>query len=172
MIYAPSEDTYLMCKALEKNVPNKSSKILEVGVGSGYVLEFLKKRGFQNALGIDINPKAVEFCKKRKLKVIRSDLFSRVKDKFGIIIFNPPYLPEDKREDKNSKLSTTGGKYGSEVINRFLSEAKIHLKKGGKIFLVTSSLTKRIDWKGYKKRKVGEKKLFFEKLNVWELSIL
>ena len=59
--------------------------------------------------------------------------------------------------------------YG-EIINNFLQQAKNHLTKEGKIFLLTSSLTKGIKWEGYKKKIIKKQKLFFEELQVWELS--
>ena len=76
----------------------------------------------------------------------------------------------DEREPEDSRIATTGGKNGSETINKFLKEAKKFLKKDGKIFLVSSSLTKGLNFLGYKKKKIGEEKLFFEKLFVWELD--
>jgi hypothetical protein len=50
-----------------------------------------------------------------------------------------------------------------------LKDAKKYLKERGRIFLLVSSLTYKIDWLNYKKKLIGEKKLFFEKLEVWEL---
>lgn len=172
MIYEPAEDSFLMCETLEKNIFNKNLKIIEVGTGSGYILKFLKDKGFLKIRGLDINQESVKLCIKKGFDVILSDLFSKLdkKEKFDLIIFNPPYLPEDKLEDKNSKLSTTGGKNGSEIINRFLKDAKPYLEKEGKIYLLTSSLTKGIKWLDYNKKIVGRKKLFFEELKVWELS--
>lgn len=171
MIYEPSEDSFLLLKTLLKKIKSKSLKILEIGSGSGYILESLKEKGFENIEGTDINPESVEFCKNKNLNVIKSDLFSKVKGKYDIIIFNPPYLPLDKLEDSESKIITTGGKKGSETINRFLEESKKHLLKNGKIFLLTSTLTKGIKWNNFKKIKINEKKLFFEKLFVWELVL-
>ncbi len=175
-IYEPSEDSYLLSNVLEKKIPrmiheNPNLKILEIGVGSGIQLEKLKKIGVKKLLGVDINLNSVNLCRRKNFKVFESDLFSNIKEKFDIIIFNPPYLPKDKREDKKSSLATSGGKNGGEIINRFLIQAKKHLNKDGKIFLLISSLTKKISWKNYKKKLVGEKKLFFEKLEVWELFI-
>ncbi|MCR4327409.1 MAG: methyltransferase [Nanoarchaeota archaeon] len=172
MIYEPEEDTFLILETVLKNTKNKNLNVLEIGSGSGFILESLKENGFKKVKGVDINPEAVIFCKNKSLNVIESDLFSKIKEKFDIIIFNPPYLPLDKLEDSESKVITTGGKTGSETINRFLKEAKKHLLKNGKVFLLTSSLTKGIKWSGYKKKLISEKKLFFEKLFVWELNLL
>ena len=61
-----------------------------------------------------------------KIPSITSDLFDKIpkNKKFDIVAFNPPYLPEDKREDKESQLTTTGGKKGNEITLRFLKKAK------------------------------------------------
>ena len=81
-------------------------------------------------------------------------------------------MPEDSREPKSSRLATTGGKKGNEIILRFLNEAKNYLEKGGKIFLITSSLSKEVDFNklGYSAVEVGCEKLFFERLCVFEIS--
>lgn len=170
LIYEPAEDSYLMQEVLKKHIKNKNIKVLEVGSGFGVLLEALKKLSINNILGVDINREAVKHCKKLGFDCIYSNLFSNIKEKFDIIIFNPPYLPEDKKESKESKLTTTGGKKGSEIINKFLKQAKRHLEKKGKIFLLTSNLTKDINWLNYKKKLLVKKKLFFEELYVWELN--
>lgn len=170
LIYKPSEDSELMFETLKKRIKNKSFKILEVGVGSGYILEKLKKEGFTNLSGCDKNPEAVNFCKNKGLNVFFSNLFSKVEGKFEVIFFNPPYLPENKIEDEESKLATTGGKNGSEVMNKFLKGVREYLGPNGRVFVLTSSLTKGIKWPQSKRAIVGEKKLFFERLLVWELN--
>jgi len=171
MIYEPLDDTYLLCETIEKKIERKNLKILEMGFGSGYILEFLHNRGFKNLIGADINGVAVKNLKKKGFNAVKSNLFSDIHGKFDLIVFNPPYLPHDKDEDNESSIITTGGKHGSEIINRFLRDAKNHLTEKGKIFLLISSLTKGIDCGGYNKNILSEKKLFFEKLEVWELAI-
>lgn len=174
-IYIPSEDSYLLSETLEKFLLSrkKEIKILEIGCGSGIQLQALNNFGIkkENIFSCDINKEAVKRCKKLGFNSIHSDLFKEIKGKFDIIIFNPPYLPLDEREPEQSQLATTGGKKGSEIINKFLKQAKPHLNKKGKIILLTSSLTKGIIFKGYHKKLLAEKSLFFEKLYVWELSI-
>jgi len=100
-------------------------------------------------------------------------LFEGVKGKFDVIIFNPPYLPMDEKEPKDSRTATTGGKKGNELIIKFLKQAKNHLANGGKIFLITSSLSPEINFIefGYKAEIINEKKLFFEQISSWELSL-
>lgn len=176
-IYYPQEDSYLLSSVLEEEIPifletKPNSTFLEIGVGSGIQLKSALKSGIknENIFSCDLNSKAVKNAKRLGFYSIQSDLFENFNRKFDIIVFNPPYLPEDSREPIDSRLATTGGKRGGETINRFLAQAKDYLEDKGKIFLLTSSLTKGIRSKGYDKRLLASKKLFQEKLYVWELT--
>lgn len=178
MIYQPAEDSFLLSEVLSYEIPkliykNSNLTFLEIGCGSGIQLETAFNSGIkkQNIFSCDINPEAVKHCKNLGFNCIKSNLFSNIKGKFDLVVFNPPYLPDDKLEDKYSKLATTGGKKGSEIINKFLNQAKSHLEKNGKIIILTSSLTKEINWLNYKKRILKKQKIFFEELSVWELSV-
>lgn len=179
LIYSPEEDSYLLEKVILKQIPellrkNKNLKFLEIGIGSGIQLNAAKKAGVkkENIFGVDINIDAVKHCQEQGFRCIKSDLFQFVDEKFDVIVFNPPYLPEDKMEDAESRKITTGGKMGSEIPNRFLREAKSHLKENGVIYLLLSSLTSGFDSSAYEKKIIAEEKLFFEKLTVYELSLL
>jgi release factor glutamine methyltransferase len=176
-IYQPAEDSYLLSKILEKEIPkllkeNSELKFLEIGSGSGINLETAKKLGVKekNIFACDINQDAVEHGKTLGFNCIYSDLFENVEGKYNIIIFNPPYLPRDKDEPEDSQLATTGGETGSEIVNKFLEQSKDYLEQNGKIFLLTSNLTKDIDFQDYKKKLLGKEKIFFEELFVWELQ--
>ncbi len=178
-IYEPSDDSFLLLDVLKKIIPqvlnqNKNFKFLEIGCGSGIQLQTALKAGIkkENIFSCDLNPEAVKYCKKLGFKCALSNLFKNIKGKYDMIVFNPPYLPEDKREPDSSIISTTGGKKGGEIINKFLRQAKRHLTKKGKIILLISSLTKGINFENYEKKILGEKKLFFEELIIFELSPL
>lgn len=172
-IYPPSEDSFFLAEFVKKKISKtKPQKILDMGSGSGIQAESAIKAGanIKSITLADIHPAAIKHLAKKfsGSKIIKSDLFENITDRFGLIIFNPPYLPEDKHD---AGLDTTGGRKGSETINRFLGQAKAHLNPDGKILILTSSFTKGIIWKGYKKKLLGKKKLFFEELYVWELRL-
>jgi len=124
MIYEPAEDSFLLEKYVKKLV-KKDAYVLDVGTGSGILAKAALEKT-KNVLALDINREAVEHCKKQGINAIQSDLFSNIKkgSKFDMIIFNPPYLPEDKREDSESRVITTGGKVGNEIVIRFLKKVK------------------------------------------------
>ncbi|MCX6750933.1 MAG: methyltransferase [Candidatus Pacearchaeota archaeon] len=180
-IYQPAEDSYLMSGILKEQLPglleeNPDLKFLEIGAGSGIHLETAYNSGIKkdNIFSSDINKNAVSHCNLLGFNCVYSDLFENITGKFDIIIFNPPYLPEDSREPAESRLSTTGGSKGNEIILRFLRDAKNYLEKDGKIFLITSSLTEDLDFQelGYDAKELGCEKLFFERLCVWELKVI
>lgn len=181
-IYSPAEDSYLLSESIKEFLKDKSKnkyksiKILDMGSGSGILTTICKKLGFKNILAADISEEAVEHLKKQKIKTIRSNLFSKIskKQKFDLIIFNPPYLPEHKYD---KKPDTTAGKKGYELIIRFLKQARNHLEKDGVILLLFSSLSKpkiiknKTKQLGYNLKLLNSKKLFFEELYVYELTI-
>jgi len=178
-IYQPAEDSYLLQEVLKKELPillkkNPHLKVLEIGAGSGIHLKTINELGLNKKYiwACDKNIDAVKHCKlKLGFNCIKSDLFEKYTAiTFDVIIFNPPYLPEEDKEPQDSRLATTGGKKGSEIINKFLKQAKKHLTKDGEIFLLTSSLTKGINWNGWKKKNLAEKKLFMEKLFIYSLE--
>lgn len=172
-IYQPREDSFLMSEFVKKEISAlKPLSVLDMGSGSGIQAETAINSGVnpENLTIVDINPLAIKVLEEKfpESQVIFSDLFSEPLGKFDLIIFNPPYLPEN---DFDVEFDTTGGKYGSEIINRFLADASDHMLKGGKILLLTSSITTQIDWHRYSRKLLGKKRVFFEELYVWELSI-
>ena len=93
--------------------------------------------------------------------------------KFDLIIFNPPYLPQ---ELKKMDIMLEGGKKGYEVLNKFLDKAPIYLKKDGKILIVFSSFTdkKKIDGiiakNNLKFVELVKKHMFFEDIYVYYIA--
>lgn len=191
MVYAPAEDSFLLAKEIEKYVNNLNEtekikiKVLDVGTGSGIQAQTAIDSGvlIKNVLAVDVDKQAVKMIKAKGIQVIESDLFSKIKkinkraQTFDLIVFNAPYLPEDKEEPLNSRLATTAGKEGYEITIRFLKEAKTHLNKNGKIFLLFGSLSKpRIILNYakkicYKTRLLSQENLFFEKIFVYEFKL-
>lgn len=171
-IYQPNEDSYLLSNFLKKYfIKHKINSYLDVGTGSGILSEtaskFIDKK---NILVSDINSNALKFLKKKGFNTIKSDLFQNIKGKFDLITFNVPYLPLDPREPISSQYATTGGKTGDEISIRFLKQAKKHLNKNGKIFLLISSLTPMERIKKFNPKIVARKKLFMEELLILEIS--
>lgn len=165
-VYQPAEDSFMFVDFLKDYISNnKINSYLDMGTGSGVlsecVGEYLSK---DKILAVDVNSVAVELLKSKGYKSVESDLFDKVKGKFDLITFNAPYLPEDKREPKDSQLSTTGGKKGDEISVKFLKQVGDYLNEGGKVFLLVSSLTPMENINLFKPRVVCKRRIFEEEL--------
>jgi len=181
MIYEPSDDSYLLQNTLKKFLKTKPKtiSILDMGSGSGIQAQTCKDLGIKNILAVDINPEAVENLIGKQLNAIQSNLFSKIKKhKFDLIIFNPPYLPEDPREPNDSKLATTAGKQGFEIINKFLKQATTNLKRDASILLLFSSLSqpniikKHAKSLNYNFNLLAKQRIPFEELFVYEFKLI
>ena len=178
MIYQPREDSYLLQKQVKKYSRNK--KVIDIGSGKGIQAETAIKAKAKSLTATDIDNNSISLLKNKfknneNIKIVKSNLFSKInkKEKFDLIIFNPPYLPQDYREDKESAKATTGGKKGDEIILKFIKQANNYLSKDGIILIVISSLTpqnrinKLLSKLKLKKKLLAKQSFFMEKLEVW-----
>jgi len=178
-VYYPREDTLLLAKILEKE-EIKGKKCLEMCCGSGFLSVLMAKRGGK-VVAADINEKAVEATRNNaeknsvKVDAVVSDMFENIKEKFDLIVFNPPYLPDvdfNLKRELNIERQWSGGKTGREVIKKFVKDAKKFLNKNGKIIMIISSLTGENETKELlKKNKFNVKEIAREKIP-WEELIV
>lgn len=144
-----------------------------MGSGSGILAEtcseFISKK---NIICVDIQYDCVKSLREKGFPSIKSNLFREVPrdNSYDLILFNAPYLPEDEREDKQSRIETTGGKRGDEISLRFLRSAKKFLKTNGKIFLLISSLTPMERIEKFNPKIVLREKIFMEELLILEFT--
>lgn len=66
---------------------NKQIKILDAGCGTGGLMSFLIKHGYENIQGFDYSEDAVSFCKERNLDVQQTDI-TNFEDKFATNSFD------------------------------------------------------------------------------------
>ncbi len=140
------ESEWLVDQAL-KNA-SKSSRILDVGTGSG-CLAISAAKNIKNAkiTAVDISAPALTVAKhnarlnKAKVKFIQSNLLSKVSGKFDIILANLPYVPVTDYEKLYAglrfepKLALTDGTNQFVLIEKLLKLAAKHLSAEGIILL-------------------------------------
>ncbi len=172
MLYLPSDDTIFLANTINRY---SGTLALEIGTSSGIVLMELAKQ-FKTVIGTDI-----DFCSLKHLlemsrnqRVICCHAASALHGiKFDLIVTNPPYLPNSTGHiDK----TTDGGPAGVEITIDFLKDAIDRLEIGGKILIIVSSIsdTRKLDSFLSKNnimvKKIAQKELFYETLQILELS--
>jgi release factor glutamine methyltransferase len=172
-MYIPDVDSFLLIDSI-KDYSGQSA--LEIGTGTGIVSRFLLKN-FKYVVSTDIDYNSLLYCKKHnnsKINFICCDATTAISSKFDLIVSNPPYLPNDQFYDK----TIHGGKTGIEKSIHFIHCSISNLEKYGHIILIVSSLSdiSKLDRFIYEKKMnrkiINKKKLFYEILYVYELSII
>lgn len=174
-MFAPFWGDSILLANMVKKETRKGDTVLDLGTGTGIQGVFAANKASLVILS-DINPKAIKCAKlnikslrlENKIKVLKSDLFSNIKSKFDLIIFNPPFRwfkPRDILErgelDENYK-----------TLNKFFKEVRMHLNKSGKILLVFSD-TGDLKYLQYliKKNKFKSKIIGTQKKDNWKYVV-
>jgi len=181
-VYEPAEDSYLIQKQIPKDLAGK--KVLDMGTGTGILAITAAKAGAM-VTAVDCNKDAIKVAKenakkeKVKIKFIHSDLFSKVRGKFDLILCNPPYLPEDEIDKLIGPSEMySGGKTGRQFIERFVKSAPKYLKKSGKLVMVFSTLTGEkevldlLKQNGFETKILARQKIPWEELIVIEARLV
>jgi release factor glutamine methyltransferase len=170
--YEPREDSFLILEALAE-LSLHGLRVLDMGTGSGILAAYCAKRGADvTASDIDVEAiRALQLTSDRMrlpIKLVTCDLFSKIRERFDVVVFNPPYLPSSTTTDR----TIDGGKHGIEVTSRFLDELAEHLVENGRGMLVVSSRNapERLVMRhpDLSIKIVRERPLFFERLYVLE----
>ncbi|MGB5445719.1 MAG: 16S rRNA (guanine(1207)-N(2))-methyltransferase RsmC [Psychromonas sp.] len=117
---------------LLQNLPNgMSGKVLDFGCGAGVIACYILKKHPQLQVDlVDINAFALASAKlsllsnKLQGNVFPSNVFSQVKEKYNILLSNPPF-----HSGKNTDYS---------AAETFINQSYEHLKKGGKLSIVAN----------------------------------
>ncbi len=177
-VYRPCDDTFMLAEAMLKEV-RQGEHVLDMGTGTG-LLAILAARHAERVLAVDVSDFAVACARSNaaanravNVDVRKSDLFANVEGKFDLILFNPPYLPSEELEPEDELTRAwDGGSDGRRVIDRFIRECWGHLREGGRVLMVQSSLSnldRTLEMflkQGFKVSVIAEKGFFFERLYV------
>lgn len=118
--------------------------LLDLCTGSG-CLAVLAARAYPRArvTAADISADAIAVARKNvakhRIRLVRSDLFEKLRGRYDLILTNPPYvtaramhaLPPEYRHEPG--LALAAGSDGLDVVRRILAEAPAHLNPGGRL---------------------------------------
>ena len=148
-VLVPRQDTEVLVENVLQML-RPGMHVLDMCTGSGCILiSLLKLCGFSDisGVGVDVSEEALEVaCKNAEnlgvdVTFLHSDLFSEVKDKYDVIMSNPPYIrtaviEELKEEVKfhDPFIALDGKADGLYFYRRIVDESTNYLKKCGKLY--------------------------------------
>ena len=129
------------------------NSILDLCTGSGAIAiavykELEKCNRKCKVTAVDISADALELAKENAeangadVVFVQSDLFTRIRGRFDIIVTNPPYIPSKEIEtlqkevrDYEPHLALDGGEDGLDIYRRIAAEASKYLNRGGTLMM-------------------------------------
>lgn len=137
-----------------ENVPvQKNEEMLEIGPGTGIISITAIDKGAKRVLAIDINPDAVKNTQENierhglqdKMEVRQGNVYSALtpEEKFDTIFWNTPFglVADEEIPDLEKSVYDPGYK----STEKFIKEAKVHLKQNGRLLIGFSSTLGRLD---------------------------
>lgn len=144
-VLIPRQDTEISVETLLKIIKNNNiNNMLEIGCGTGIVSISVDLETKIDVTAVDISKRAIEnsIINKEKLgsgiKIMKSDLFSNVKESFDLIYSNPPYIKSDEIEKlqvevrkHEPRLALDGGEDGLHFYRKIIEKAPEYLNDRG-----------------------------------------
>jgi release factor glutamine methyltransferase len=151
----PRPETEELVERLSRELrasPREGLRILDLGSGSGVIGLCLAAdlAEFSPLVTLaDVSPEALALAGENRarlgldadrVRLVVSDLFSAVEDRFDLIAANLPYIPEKERTALSREVRRDpelalygGGEAGTEIMERCLAACAGHLAPGGRL---------------------------------------
>lgn len=137
-VYSGGTDTELLCKLVDID---KGETGWDVGTGTGLVALAMKRKGAGYVLATDKSLEAVRNAKVNsrnlgiKIDVRRADVFGKLKKRFDVVTFNPPFTDHPPRKEYQMMFWDKGNK----ATRIFFAGLRSHLRRDGRAFVCWSS---------------------------------
>jgi len=150
-VLIPRPETELLVEAALDRLPrNQSTKILDVGTGTGAIAIALASRlQLAQLTAVDLSAAALEIARRNirrynfesRIELLQSDLLEELQGaapRFDAILSNPPYVPQRDRaemhpqvRDYEPALALFAGTDGLEIYRRLIPQARSALTQRG-----------------------------------------
>lgn len=149
-VLIPRPDTETLVEEIIDLCKDKEVNILDIGTGSGAITVSLAKYlPKANLISFDIADIPLEIGKKNaisngveeKIKFVKSDLFSAIKDKdvkFDVIVSNPPYIRKSDMDTLHTQVkdyepynALEGGVDGLDFYRNITEQSHLYIKQDG-----------------------------------------
>lgn len=168
-VLIPQPDTEVLVEeVIKKTKQNVSQSILDLCTGSGAIaVSIAKNMPHIEVVASDISEKALEVATKNakrnnvNVRLILSDMFENIVEKFDFIVSNPPYIENKVISDLPKEvqcepyIALAGGEDGLDFYRIIANKSKEHLNKGGCLaveigYNQKASVIKIFEQEGYK----------------------
>lgn len=147
-VHHPCSDTWLLAGAMRsEHLAGKT--VADLCCGSGPLAIVAALEGARRVVATDISLRAVLATRlnaainRCDVEARRGDMFAALGDeRFDLLVSNPPYVPAETDVLPRHRSSTPldGGRDGRALIDRICRAAAAHLRPGGSVLLVHSSV--------------------------------
>jgi release factor glutamine methyltransferase len=147
-VFQPRSDTWMLATSLCDHL-RPGGHVLDLCTGSGALAVTAALHGAGRTVAVDVSRRAVITARLNarlngtRISAVRGDLFGAVPAQhFDVIVSNPPYLPDDTDElpRRGARRAWDAGRDGRVLVDRICRQAADHLRPGGVLLLVQSSL--------------------------------
>jgi release factor glutamine methyltransferase len=148
-VFQPPSDTWLLGGHLARERVPSGGSILDLCTGSGVLAVLAAQQHAAEVVAIDVSLRAVLNTRINarlngvRVTAVRGDLFAPVGPRrFDLIVSNPPYLPTPNGAPGSHSPARAweAGPSGRRFVDQICREAPGHLRGGGTLLLVHSSV--------------------------------
>ena len=148
-VFRPRSDAWMLAEALTAEAA-RADTALDIFTGSGVLAIAAARAGARAVTAVDVSRRAVACTRVNarlsgvRIRVLRGDLFRPVAgERFDLIVGNPPYVPSegDALPRRGAERAWEAGRDGRAVLDRVCRQAPAHLRPGGVLLLVQSSIS-------------------------------
>jgi len=148
-VFSPRSDSWLLADVLTAQPLPPSASVLDLCTGSGAVAIAAAQQGVRDVTAVDVSRRAVLCARLNarlngvRVRAVRGDLLAAVGERrFDAIVSNPPYVPSstDELPTRGAQRAWDAGRSGRLLLDRICADAPAHLRPGGIVLLVHSSV--------------------------------
>jgi len=145
-VFSPLRGEYLELIAQAPLPPGAQQLAFDVGTGTGVIAALLARRGVQQVVATDLDPRAIACASEnlarlgvgKQVRVVRADMFPE--GRAPLVVCNPPWVPTTP----NAAIERAVYDPDSAMLRAFLAGLAAHLAPGGQGWLVMSDLAEHL----------------------------
>jgi release factor glutamine methyltransferase len=147
-VFRPLSDSWMLAERIRHEVTARTS-VADLCCGSGVLAITAALSGARAVTAIDVSRRAVLATRLNArlngvaVRALRGDLLAPLAgERFDLIVSNPPYVPAagDEVPTRGAARGWDAGRDGRAVLDRICAQAPAHLRPGGRLLVVHSSV--------------------------------